>query len=174
MWHVSLQAVTNDRRVITGCYLDRRRQPFTILYMSDIRSPARPWFDLVTREIAVRGWGITELARRAKVGRPTVYGWRDSAGKPQSGPVNAVADVLGIDRKRANELAGIIPRDGPERGPAPDLARDEPGLYEALFRAYDGDRERTLAALRAVLDAEAEASGPGAGAHPPSSRRRAG
>lgn len=76
--------------------------------MSDERSPARPWYDLVMEKIAIKGWGVAELARRAKVGRPTIYGWRDNPGKPQSGPVNAVADVLGIDRRRANELAGVL------------------------------------------------------------------
>lgn len=143
MWHESLQAVTHNRHVITGRYLDRRQRPFTILYMDDVRSPARPWFDLVTQEIAVRGWGIAELARRAKVGRPTIYGWRDSPGKPQSGPVNAVADVLGIDRKRANELAGIIPRAGPE--PEPELP---PSLLADIYREFPDDEEGQRRAIR--------------------------
>jgi len=127
--------------------------------MTDVRSPARPWFDLVTQEIAVRGWGIAELARRAKVGRPTIYGWRDSAGKPQSGPVNAVADVLNIDRKRANELAGIIPRAEPEPDPKPELDDDQE-LLETLRRVYRDDPdgpEKIRKVLRAV--AEHEASG---------------
>jgi hypothetical protein len=63
------------------------------------------------------------------------------------------------------------PQDLPEPEPAPDLARDEPELYEALFRAYDGDEKKVLAALRAVL--ETEASERPEGAESPS-RRRAG
>lgn len=60
------------------------------------------------REAAVKGWGVAELARQAKVGRPTIYGWRDGPGKPQAAKVNAVADALGIPRDEALRLAGII------------------------------------------------------------------
>lgn len=71
--------------------------------------PARPWYDLVIERIAIKGWSVSELAQRAGVGRPTIYGWRDNLRRPQARPVNAVADVLGIDRRRANVLAGVIP-----------------------------------------------------------------
>lgn len=103
----------------------------------------------MVNEIAVRGWGIAELARRAKIGRPTVYGWRDSPRKPQSGPVNAVADVLGVDRRRANELAGIIRRAEPEPEPAipQSLLRDirnTPGLTEEQRQAVIAAIEKTL------------------------------
>jgi transcriptional regulator with XRE-family HTH domain len=82
--------------------------------MSDERPPARPWYDLVMEQGSIRGWGVAELARRAGVGRPTIYGWRDNANKPQPAPVNAVADALGIPRERALRLAGVIAAAEPE------------------------------------------------------------
>lgn len=121
--------------------------------MSEQRSPARPWFDLVTEQSAIRGWGIAELARRAKVGRPTIYGWRDGAeGKIQAGPVNAVADVLGIPRERALRLAGVI---GPGQAPAGSAV--PPDLLKAIAEAdnlTDGEKVAVIAAIDATLARE--------------------
>jgi transcriptional regulator with XRE-family HTH domain len=97
--------------------------------MQDERPPpARPWFDLVTERIAVRGWSIAELARKAHVSRPTIYGWRDNPARPQAKPVNAVADALGIPRERALRLAGIIA--AADRSP-PSLLDEELGTEDA-------------------------------------------
>ena len=103
--------------------------------------PARPWFDLVTERIAVRGWSVVELTRHARVSRPTVYGWRDNPGKPQAAPVNAVADALGIPRERALRLAGII---ASEPGPEPLV---EPEVAEALRRHYPDEADELIAEL---------------------------
>jgi len=114
--------------------------------MSEQRSPARPWFDVVTEQSAIRGLGIAELARRAHVGRATIYGWRDGAdGKIQAGPVNAVADVLGIPRERALRLAGII-------GTAPSSAAP-PIVPKSLIRDVMDNPELSDSERIAVLDA---------------------
>lgn len=117
-------------------------------------APARRWYDLVVEQGAIRGWGIAEMARRAKVGRPTIYGWRDNANKPQAGPVNAVADVLAIPRERALRLAGVITAEPPSADPAlptPEemerlrehirqvLGDKAPDFEDALDRALEGN-----------------------------------
>jgi len=101
--------------------------------------PARPWFDLVTKNIAVRGWSVVELTRRATVSRPTIYGWRDNPGKPQAAPVNAVADVLGIPREQALRLAGVIASE-----PEPLV---DPEVAAILRRRYPDEAEEIIAEL---------------------------
>lgn len=51
----------------------------------------------------------TELSELAQVARPTIERWATGRRKPLPAPVNAVADVLGIDREHALRLAGVIP-----------------------------------------------------------------
>jgi transcriptional regulator with XRE-family HTH domain len=71
-------------------------------------APARAWYELVNETIAVKGWSVAELSERSGVARSTIYGWRDNPRKPQAKSVNAVADMIGIDRARAVRLAGIV------------------------------------------------------------------
>lgn len=140
--------------------------------------PARPWYDRVMREAAVRGWGVAELARRAKVGRPTLYGWRDNPGKPQSAKVNAVADALGIPRTEALQLAGVI-----AAAPEPD-ARTAPrelvAYYgKAVIAAIEDEitdpaaRERVWERMLSERDGDPEPppTGPGAKTPPQGTRR---
>jgi transcriptional regulator with XRE-family HTH domain len=119
------------------------------------QSPARPWFDHVTELAAIKGWGIAELARRAHVGRPTIYGWRDGTGTPQPGPVGDVADVLGVPRRHALVLAGIIaarPLIDPEvEADIRELA-ESPEEAEALL---DAMRQRKMERLRTTGGAPA-------------------
>lgn len=101
----------------------------TIRYMADHgNAPGRPWYDHVIREIALRGWGKTELSERSGVSRTTIDRWEHGQMVPRPGPVNKVADVIGTDRRHAHELAGIIARvsaapTAPSPVP-PDLVRD--------------------------------------------------
>lgn len=151
----------------------------TIHYMSASpdHAPARRWYDLVAEQIAMRGWGIAELARRAKIGRPTIYGWRDgSDGKIQAAPVNQVADVLGIPRERALRLAGIIPDAAPK---PPSPVSD--GLRAAIEEHPDLDdagRARVLAAIERQIAIErggtegAAGEGASGGATEPGQRHR--
>lgn len=126
--------------------------------MQDERPPARPWFDLVAARIAVRGWSIAELARRARVSRPTIYGWRDNINKPQPGPVNAVADLLGIPREQALRLAGVIAaaEEPAERSP-PTLLDERIGredaelVRQALREVYPGQADGILAGIEEKL-----------------------
>lgn len=116
-----------------------------MVYMSDERPPARPWYDLVMTESAVRGWGIAELARYAGVSRPTIYGWRDNLSKPRPKPVNDVADKLGIDRRRALRLAGIVATE-PEPEPIPS------DMMTSIRRNYaPEDQDRIIDWLRNEL-----------------------
>jgi len=113
--------------------------------------PARPWFDLVTERIAVRGWSVAELARRAHVSRPTIYGWRENPGKPQAAPVNAVADLLGIPRERALRLAGVIADAPQEPGEASQSA---PTPLEELFGADGAEDVRHKIRIHKGADAD--------------------
>jgi transcriptional regulator with XRE-family HTH domain len=114
--------------------------------MSDQRPPARPWYDLVTETIALKGWTKAQLADRAGISRPTVDNWRTNPRAPQARSVNAVADVLGISRDRALRLAGVIAEAQPE--PLVD-----PQLADALRRYVPVEAEETIARLE---QAEAE------------------
>ena len=114
--------------------------------MSD-GSPARPWFDLVMEQAAVRGWSMHELARRSGVGRPTIYRWRDGTETPQARPVVLIADALGIPRERAVRLAGIITD--------PETAdRSPPSLLDGAVGGEDAELVRK--ALREVYPDTAE------------------
>lgn len=108
--------------------------------MSDQRPPARPWYDLVTETIALKGWTKAQLADRAGISRPTVDNWRTNPRAPQARSVNAVADVLGISRERALRLAGVIPDPDPEPLVDPELAA-------ALRKHVPEDAERVIAEL---------------------------
>ena len=66
--------------------------------------PARPWYALVIKEIALRGWSKTELSERSGVARTTIDNWSTNSRTPTKQAVNAVADALGIDRARAHIL----------------------------------------------------------------------
>jgi len=129
--------------------------------MTEQRTSARPWYDLAVHEAAVRGWSLSELARRAKVGRPTIYGWRDGTeGKLQPGPVNAVADVLQVPRERALRLAGIItaavPQENPKDDPIADVVGEDGAEdFRQRVRARRGrDAERIIAQVEAALGRE--------------------
>jgi transcriptional regulator with XRE-family HTH domain len=111
------------------------------------RAPAKPWYDLVVETIALRGWSKTELAERAEIARSTIDEWQRNLRPPQAAKVNAVADVLGIDRAQALRLAGVI-TDGQSDG------RPPPSLLDDGIGREDADRVRD--ALRQVYPDEAE------------------
>jgi transcriptional regulator with XRE-family HTH domain len=77
------------------------------------RGVAYPLWERVEEERVLRGWSATQLAHKAEVARSTIHRWQTQPVPPQPGSVNAVADVLGIDRMEALQLAGIL-----TRGPA--------------------------------------------------------
>lgn len=125
--------------------------------------PARPWYDLVIREIALRGWAKTELSDRSGVARTTIDNWNTNRRKPSAKAVNAVADALGISRAAAHVLAGIVVPGQPAGIP--------PGLLDTIRRTLpEEDQERVIAAIRRVLSG-ATGSGEEDPAEPP---RRAG
>lgn len=76
--------------------------------------PARPLYERVIREVSLRGWTKTELSERSGVARTTIDNWSTNRRKPQPKAVNAVADVLGIDREEAHVLAGIVTPEHPD------------------------------------------------------------
>jgi transcriptional regulator with XRE-family HTH domain len=125
--------------------------------MYEERSPARPWFDLVMEQIAIKGWSVTELARRSGVGRPTIYRWRDGTETPQARPVGLVADALGIPRPQAVRLAGIITdAEVADRSPPTLLdgavgSEDAELVRKALRQVYPGQAEEILAGIEEKL-----------------------
>lgn len=86
----------------------------------------------------MRGWSITELAERAQVSRPTIYGWRDNLTRPRAEQVGAVADALGIARSRAVTLAGYPP--------PPGDSDDARLIMRSLGRDYDDDEAAQILA----------------------------
>jgi transcriptional regulator with XRE-family HTH domain len=171
--------MANFMHVITTRGFAGQCIPFTILDMPEQRSPARPWYDLVREKIAVRGWSVNELAKRAGIGRPTIYGWRDKPNAPWPDPVNKVADLLGVPRPAALRLAGII-ADGGGAGrppPVPPELEAHPDLVESVRRTPgldDEDRARVLEAIARTLRGEPQPPTPGAEAPSPGGRERAG
>lgn len=105
------------------------RRGATLDYMSAPRpAPARPWYDRVTAEIALRGWTKTQLSERSGVSRTAIDKWQKNPRPPQAASVNAVADALGIPRERALRLAGVIPEVPREFSPdLQELMRQEVG-----------------------------------------------
>lgn len=115
----------------------------------DSRPPASAWYDLVMEQIAIRGWSLSELAQRARIGRPTIYGWRDNPRKPQARSVNAAADALGIPRERALRLAGVIAGAGDRSPPA-----SEPTPLDELLGAEGAEEVRRKIRARKGAGAE--------------------
>jgi transcriptional regulator with XRE-family HTH domain len=142
-----LRVLANYLLVVTTQDCAKPDTGLTILYMSDQRPPARPWYDLVTETIALKGWTKAQLADRAGVSRPTVDNWRTNPRPPQARSVNAVADVLGIPRKEALRLAGVI-ADGDEADRSP------PSLLDGAVGGEDAELVRK--ALREVYPDTAE------------------
>ena len=124
--------------------------------------PARPWYEQVVSEIALRGWAKTELSYRSGVARTTIDNWNTNRHKPSAKAVNAVADTLGIDRAKAHVLAGIVaPKDDSRTAEEPEIP---PGLLAQIRRTLPAeDQERVIAAIRQTLSptppAEEEGSG---------------
>lgn len=149
--------------------------------MTDERPPpARPWFDRVEQLAALRGWSLSELARRAKISRPTLYGWRDNPKKPQARSVNAVADALGIPRGEALQLAGVIgaaPEPEWEEVPRELVKAYGRGAVEAMIETVPDPEQRRLLFERLLAERrggdEPPPTGPGAKTPPGGSRRLA-
>ena len=74
----------------------------------DLCGIARPLYDRVERERALKGWSSTRLHAETGVSRSTIGKWRTQKHPPLPGTVNAVADALGIPREEALRLAGIL------------------------------------------------------------------
>lgn len=76
------------------------------------RGVAFPLYQRVATERARQGWTWTRLTARAGVARSTINSWAHITTPPQPEKVNAVADLLGIPRLEALELAGILESQG--------------------------------------------------------------
>ena len=106
--------------------------------------PARPWYNFILREIAQRSWTKTELSDRSGVARTTIDNWRTNRRSPTDGTVNDVADVLGIDRAAAHDLAGVI-----DPGAGPEI---ESAAMADLHKQFRDNPEGLLKAIRAMRD----------------------
>lgn len=150
----------------------------TMRYMSTSRAPAKPWYDLVMQELALRGWTMAELVDRSGIAKSTIANWERNPRKPQAAKVNAVADVLDVPRFRALRLAGIIDDGDADRSPAvPPELEAHPDLVESVRRTpglTDDDRLRVMEAIARTLRGESQPPTPGAEAPSPGARREAG
>lgn len=104
--------------------------------------PAQAWYRRVTEVIALRGWSKQELSDRSGVARSTIDGWQRNPRRPQAKSVNAVADVLGIDRAEALRLAGVTAPAGD--GTVPD------DILQAVRAEYPDDEETQQRVIDAV------------------------
>jgi transcriptional regulator with XRE-family HTH domain len=121
-------------------------------YMTHDRpSPARPWYELVNRERALRGWSKTELSDRSGVARTTIDNWSTNPRTPTAEAVNAVADVLGVDRARAHVLAGIVASAASEPGPHPHVPPDVADYVRRRWRRDPAEAEAVLSDLEAAF-----------------------
>lgn len=95
----------------------------TIRDMPDqARGPAYLLYERVMREMALRGWTKIELARHADVARSSVDKLATQPRPPQAATVNKLADVLGIPRPEALELAGILTARAAAAVPEPSVS----------------------------------------------------
>lgn len=86
-----------------------------------VRGIAFPLYQRVATERARQGWTWTRLTARAGVARSTINSWAHIPTPPQPEKVNAVADLLGIPRLEALQLAGILGADEPGEKKLADL-----------------------------------------------------
>lgn len=116
--------------------------------------PARPWYDAVIEELALKGWTKAELTERSGVAKSTIDNWAKNPRKPQSAKVNAVADELGIPRKRALRLAGII-------ASAPDVPKE---VQDAVRKAWPdpADQQRVIESIAESMNGAGAPVTPGA------------
>ena len=107
------------------------------------RGPAYPLYERVMQELHGRDWTQVQLAEASGVARSTIDGWQDSARPPTAKTVRAVADILGIDRVEALQLAGFsaerVSREAaidplPATQAAPTLAKAVSNLREEAAR----------------------------------------
>jgi transcriptional regulator with XRE-family HTH domain len=122
--------------------------------------PARPWYELIVKTIALRGWSKTTLSERSGISRSTIDNWQRNPRKPQASAVNAVADSLGIPREKAHELAGVLPV---ERGPGSTVP-DE--VLAVIRKNYTPEKQREVIEMLEQLSGPpgtepSEASDPG-------------
>jgi len=99
----------------------------------------------VRAEQAARGWNDVELQRHSGIPRGTVDRLRRGKRPPQPRVVNALADVLGIDRGEAHRLAGLVP-DRPAPG--------QVSVREAILAdpTYTEEQRRTMLALVDLIE----------------------
>lgn len=118
----------------------------------DVRGIAYPLYARVERERVLRGWSATQLHKQTGVSRSTIANWAFQSQPPQASTVNAVADVLGIERVEALRLAGIL------TDPAEDDLPDLSGLTEQEQCDLIG-AAKVVAALLAKAQREQERRG---------------
>lgn len=117
----------------------------TIRYMSSgPRGIARELYDLVQETRALKGWTAVRLHKESGVSRSTIDKWRTQQRPPLAGKVIAVADALGIERRRALELGHVLPPDS-----EPVISTE---LLAAIRRELDTeDQERVIEFITALL-----------------------
>lgn len=114
-------------------------------------SPALPWYELVVKTIALKGWTKAQLTERSGIHRSTIENWRTNPRPPQARAVNSVADVLGIDRARALRLAGVITDVSTADRSPPSLLDERLGhenaeIIRSLLRDEEPDRADAIIA----------------------------
>lgn len=87
-------------------------------------SPQRPgvalrFWERVEKERVARGWSKARLAEEAGLHRPTIDNLKSGVRAPYPRTVHPLADALDIDRREAEELAGLVAPSAPPRGAGP-------------------------------------------------------
>lgn len=113
--------------------------------MEDKAAPARPLWDRLEHERSIKGWGVKELAERARLQRSVIYRLKTGTRPPWPETVVALADAIGIPRAEAVKLAGLTPDsdtrpdDNERKIMALQIPDDE---KEELLKTYRSNRKR--------------------------------
>lgn len=100
----------------------------------------------VKTEQASRGWTDSELHRRSGISRNTIAGLKTRT-RVEAGTINALAAALEIPQTEAHQLAGLVPADDEQPGPA--SAAREAILNDPL---YNDEQRQAMLQLLDIFD----------------------
>ncbi len=102
------------------------------------------WTEVEKRRLDL-GWEKQELAKRSGMARSTIDGLRSGKRPPRFKTIHALADLLHIDRDKAEQLAGLT-----ERPPEPG----QMSVRDAIVASpeYTQDQKEMLLAMLSTID----------------------
>ena len=137
--------------------------------LSAAPAPARPFWLRMERERKRLGWTKSKLASAVGASRATLDRLETQPNRPLASTVTRIAELLGIDRDEALQLAGLLEAADVPTAPThiPSVQQLQDAEIEELLAALPPDRRRMLERvrqeeeerlerLRSIADQEAE------------------